>query len=326
MNNPPATLQSQLAQAVLGQLNWNSDALLPWRHHREIALAVAEAGLRFAPDSIAGGFLEESVKQVSNIAANVVRESAEQAYTRWAWKTVSKLKLHACDMEEGICAGAVAGDPAAFERMLDFDLSPKVEELVKGVYAKNPLACCVALQTTQIGHVLPEICHRGFGHLRTLALSGRFDHVMECLLNIVPLFLDNSETLLESVHFMAVIQAVVAADQTYFKMAKDLIITDFPGPVTEEFSCMLLKQLSLWRSYGLKDETKVATLWLNVMTALPNWHKDKNVLYVVNLLCRLAFYKPDTVGKAVKEYMEDMTKVRGYVNAALRTVLHLSVP
>jgi hypothetical protein len=324
-----STLQNQVAQAVLGLLNWNCEDSLPWRHHQTVALAVTGAGLKHAPDSIAGGFLEESVKQVSNIA-NVVRESPEQVYTRWAWKTVSKLKLHACDMEEEFCVGAVkggcflfyiilycyfiwkafcfVGSPAAFKRMLDFDLSPRVEDLVKGVCAKNPLACCVALQTTQIGHIIPEICNRGLGHLRTLAFSGRFDHVMECLLSITPLFLDTTEALVGNAHFMSVIQGVVSADQTYFKMAKDLIISDFPGPVTEEFSFMLHKQLCLFKKYGLRDETKIVMLWLNVMTAMPNWHKDKNIIFVVNLLCRVGFYKTE-VGTNVKDYLVDMNKV-----------------
>jgi hypothetical protein len=31
--------------------------------------------------------------------------------------------------------------------------------------------------------------------------------------------------------------------QTYFKMAKDLITADFPGPVLKEFGNMLIKQI-----------------------------------------------------------------------------------
>ena len=277
---------------------------------QSVALAVAGAGLRYAPDSIAGGFLEESVKQVSHMAANVVRESPEQAFTRWAWKTVSKLRLHACDAEDAaVCAGAVRGEAAALSRALDFDLSERAEDLVKGVcQAKNPLACCVALQTTQIGHVVPEICNRGFAHLRTLALSGRYDHVMECLLNITPLFLDCPESLLESGHFMAVVQNVLSADQTLFKTAKDLVVTHFPGPVSEEFSLMLQKQLGQFGRYGLEDESKIVLLWLNVMTALPNWFRDKNVLFVVNLLCRVAFYKTP-VGRCVKECLTDLNNI-----------------
>ena len=133
LSRPLSTLQSQVAQDVLGRMNWNAEHLISWRHHQSVALAVAGAGLRYAPDSIAGGFLEESVKQVSNIAANVVRESPEQAFTRWAWITVSKLRLHACDMEPAVCVGAVRGEAAAFSRVLDFDLSDRVESLVKGV-------------------------------------------------------------------------------------------------------------------------------------------------------------------------------------------------
>lgn len=46
---------------------------------------------------------------------------------------------------------------------------------------------------------------------------------------------------------MAVMQSVLAADQTVIKMAKDFIITDFPGPVMKEFGIMLLKELSAWK-------------------------------------------------------------------------------
>ena len=156
--------------------------------------------------------------------------------------------------------------------------------------------------------MVPEICNRGFAHLRTLALSGRYDHVMECLLNITPLFLDCPESLLESNHFMAVVQNILSADQTLFKTAKDLVITNFPGPVSEEFSFMLQKQLSQFERYGLDDESKIVLLWLNVMTALPNWFRDKNVLFVANLLCRVAFYKTP-VRKCLKECLTDLNNI-----------------
>ena len=131
---------------------------------------------------------------------------------------------------------------------------------------------------------------------------------MECLLNLTPLFLDCPESLLESSHFMAVVQNILCADQTLFKTAKDLVITNFPGPVSEEFSFMLQKQLRQFERYGLKDEAKIVTLWLNVMTALPNWFKDKNVLFVMNLLCRVAFYKIP-VGKCVKDHLTDLNNI-----------------
>ena len=64
---PLSTLQSQISQDILGRMNWNAaDHLISWKHHQSVALAVAGAGLKYAPDSIAGGFLEESVKQGGN--------------------------------------------------------------------------------------------------------------------------------------------------------------------------------------------------------------------------------------------------------------------
>lgn len=106
-SNPLSTLPSQLSRIVISQMDWTS-CRLRWQHHQTVALAIAEAGFKFAPDSISDGFLEESVRQVSNIA-NVVRQSPEQLYTLWAWETVSKLKLHAVDMEKAFCRGAIRG-------------------------------------------------------------------------------------------------------------------------------------------------------------------------------------------------------------------------
>ena len=66
---PLSTLHSQISQDILGRMNWNADDLISWKHHQSVALAVAGAGLKYAPDSIAGGFLEESVKQGGNSTA-----------------------------------------------------------------------------------------------------------------------------------------------------------------------------------------------------------------------------------------------------------------
>ena len=110
--------------------------------------------------------------------------------------------------------------------------------------AKSPLACFVALQLTQLGHFEPDIVERGFSLINFLVSNGRYDHVMECLIHVAPVFFANVEKFWTNPTLVKCIEIISAADQTYFKMAKDLIAAEFPGPVLKEFGNMVVKQIA----------------------------------------------------------------------------------
>ena len=154
-------------------------------------------------------------------------------------------------------------------------------------------------QLSQTGHLIDDICEHGFNQLYCLAVSGHYDHVMECLISLTPLFAEedsgdgtvhegNTNMLISSSDFMKAIENIVNADQTYFKMAKDLIVTDFPGPVLREFGNMLAKQISNYTWYGLGSACSLISLWLNVFVSIPQWNNTKTTLYVVDFLCNYA--------------------------------------
>ena len=94
------------------------------------------------------------------------------------------------------------------------------------------------LQLSQTGHLIDDICERGFEQLHTLAVSGHYDHVMECLICLTPLFAEDedadsipvgsTETPTSSSSFSHAIENIDIADQPSFKMAKELLISDFP--------------------------------------------------------------------------------------------------
>ena len=144
------------------------------------------------------------------------------------------------------------------DQILDLDLNPLMERVVSGVVAKNPMACYVALQLSQTGHVISDVTERGVEQLKILTQSGHYDHVMECLMNMVPLFVKDNAKILSSqscsTSFLSIVETIINADQTYFKMAKDLILKEFPGPVLNEFSNMIAKQLSCHQRYVTKQE------------------------------------------------------------------------
>ena len=109
--------------------------------------------------------------------------------------------------------------------------------------SKSPLACFVALQLSHLGHREADILDKGFAHLYFLSINGRYDHVMECLLNMSPIFLANPEPFWSSEILRKTVEIIITADLTYFKMAKDLITVDFPSPVLKELGNMFTKQL-----------------------------------------------------------------------------------
>ena len=151
------------------------------------------------------------------------------------------------------------------------------------------------MQLSQTGHLVEDIRERGLDQLHILAVSGHYDHVMECLICLAPFFAveqnsdevpaGDTEMLTSSSSFMKAIENIINADQTYFKMAKDLIITDFPGPVLKEFANMLAKQIQSYKWYGFSSESCIILMWLNIFIKIPNWNITRTTLYIVDVLC-----------------------------------------
>ena len=143
--------------------------------------------------------------------------------------------------------------------------------------------------------MVEDIRERGLDQLHILAISGHYDHVMECLICLTPFFAieedekevlaGDTEMLTSSSSFMKAIENIINADQTYLKMAKDLIITDFPGPVLKEFGNMLAKQIKSYKWYGFSSESSIILMWLKIFINIPHWNTTKTALYIVDVLC-----------------------------------------
>lgn len=71
----------------------------------------------------------------------------------------------------------------------------------------------------------------------------KYEQIVIALSDLIPLFLECPESLLKNEKFMSLIAGLVQADKTYVKMAKNLISSDFPGPVLKIFSNMIEYQL-----------------------------------------------------------------------------------
>jgi hypothetical protein len=75
--------------------------------------------------------------------------------------------------------------------------------------------------------------------------------VVIALNDLVPLFLDCPESLLNNEKFMGLVIGLIQTDRTYVKMAKNLISHDFPGPILKVFANMIEYQLQSSRRFGI---------------------------------------------------------------------------
>ena len=86
---------SSLSRIIFSKMNWRG---LPWERSKSLAILIVETSVKYAPDSIAGNFLQDSVRQVSHLAGKL-RKTPEQIFTAWAWEMVSRLRLHIFDRD-----------------------------------------------------------------------------------------------------------------------------------------------------------------------------------------------------------------------------------
>ena len=134
----------------------------------------------------------------------------------------------------------------------------------EAVATKNPLACFVALQLSQTGHVVDDLLERGLPQLMTVTSSSHFDHVLECLSNLTPFFFDQSEMLWTSEIFLKIVQQIMNIDQTW-------TWSDFPGPVLKEFVNMIAYQMENYARYDRRSPVGILKFWLKILVHIQGW-------------------------------------------------------
>lgn len=93
--------------------------------------------------------------------------------------------------------------------------------------------------------------------------------------------------------FQQVLTQLINADRTYMKMAKEFITTDDRGPVMEYFGNMLQCQVINYANIGLSSPSLLINLWINCLTHYQGWTKETNILYLLDLLLKIAYQFPD---------------------------------
>lgn len=92
------------------------------------------------------------------------------------------------------------------------------------------------------------------------------------------------------------------------KMAKDLITSDYVGPVVELLANMIQYQIINYVNYGLRSPVLLVNLWLQCLTVNTNWFRDANAVHIIDLILKVA-YQFQEAWYSAKEFFRFMYAV-----------------
>lgn len=284
--------ESAMARTIFSRLNWNfnkntAELFLPYEIHVRMASLIVDVSSKHVPETIGSSGISESVRQMSNL---VKGQTPHQQFIMWCWNMISVLRLHAFDQNTDFIRRTIRNPAEALHFVNEMERLPSIAQ---GVNENRPIAVYISILSTMWGHSVPQICHNGFTQMQNLLNDYRYSTVIRCLQLVTPFFLDCPESLSKCLTFQSILTSILQADRTYIRMAKDFISCDYPGPVVELFSNMIQAQIIDYYNFGLHTPVMLVNLWLNCLTVSPQWYKDPNSLYIVDVILRIAYQFTD---------------------------------
>lgn len=283
------TLENSTARVIFAYMNWNFDTnnqlFLPHEIHIRMAHLVCEVYMKHVNESIGSG-VNDTARQVGSGKKS---PSKKELFSMWCWSMASILRLHFMDLNDHVVISLI-DNPAMVNVIPEVE---KTQLIYQGLTEQKPLAIYLAMLTSQLGHSVPLICHKGFDLLKLLLNDYRHSKVIRCLELMTPLFIQCQNSLYSCESFMLILGAIFIADRTYVKMAKELMTIDSRGPVLTFFGNMIQHQLLNFKRFGLQSPAELILLWLNCLTRLKDWNKDVGVVWVLDVICQIAYQYPD---------------------------------
>lgn len=277
------------ARVIFAYMNWNFDEngqlFLPHEIHLRMAYLVCEVYLKHVGESIGSG-VNETARLSGSGKKNL---SKKEQFSMWCWSMVSILRLHYMDLSDQVVVNLL-------NNPMMMNIIPEIEKthgIYQGLTEQKPLAIYLALLVSQLGHSIPLICHRGFDLLKQLMNDHRHSKVIRCIELMTPLFINCADSLYSCDNFMTILASIFAVDKTYMKIAKELATIESRGPILTFFGNMIQHQILNFHRYGLSSPTDLILMWINCLTRLKEWNKNVGIVWVIDLICQIAYQYPD---------------------------------
>ncbi|XP_045024661.1 ectopic P granules protein 5 homolog isoform X2 [Daphnia magna] len=295
LNDALDSVRHQLTVTVLTRLNWTLEdnpkrPFLTTSFHQQTALLLTEVvavhGRLPVPSAVpvlASNFLADSVQFLASFS----RSWNSSSLVQWAWHLALKLRLHTFDCFPDHLMWILHHPQQAFRNVRQLQDDPQLSILRQP--QPTPLSCFIALSMTNAGHSVPEFCSVGMDLLYILSIADQHRPVVAFLNHLFPLIVTCPDVLYDQPKLLEIFQRLIQADLTYYKRAKNLLAPQFPGVVLKMMASLI--ENTIWKLNGLylTGATPALEIWLNLLTSLPKWNVDKSVLYLLDILARIAW-------------------------------------
>ncbi|CAH1956914.1 unnamed protein product [Acanthoscelides obtectus] len=216
-----------------------------------------------------------------NVALLVVAATFhEPAIEPWGWQTILRLKLHINDK--------------AFKEIGRVEDVDNYDVLKKGIREQHPLASFVAILMTTWGHLIPLIGSKGLPLLSFIQTHQKHEAVLFALYQIVPMFIESQECLINCEKFQEILLNLLNADRGYIYMAKSLVYAQ-NETVLQQFGNMVETQIVNYSFYGLESPRLLVRLWMNSLVSIAGWYKDMGAMYLLDVIIKTAFLNADCI-------------------------------
>ncbi|KAL8604118.1 hypothetical protein ACOMHN_047330 [Nucella lapillus] len=299
LNNDLDTPENQLARVVIDRMNWDlftetGKLVLDVRLHRQVALLLIEAYVKFISDRRAGFFIVEGMKQVASYAYSSAG-SGEQQLNNWVWGISLRLKLH----RQAAVLHSRAAESHPF-RAPCLQQEQWLLPLATAAGSKKPLACFLVLAMTDVGHDTSQFMSVGLDMLLTLTQSSQFSAVIHVLSCVTPQFITTPQYLLENDTFQKILQMVMSADESVLKVTKMAMGAEFKaGTVTQQFTQMIQAMISARLEHS--EALPSLLFWIQAVFKVAHFLTDMNCCYVLDHLVRWAYLQ-----KGAREKLNDL--------------------
>ncbi|KAF8791257.1 Ectopic P granules protein 5 like protein [Argiope bruennichi] len=271
---PLSNPKNFLGRMLLSKMNWDfsnqGDLVLPLELHRETAVLVLEAYMKFDRKgnewSVSNGLAQ--MLQFATVG-NYVRE--EEGFVFWAWDLLFSLKLHALDKK---CPMWVQ----IYDGFLDIDFLPDpfeelwLQPLLNGYEEKHPVACYLFLVMTNVGHNVRRLMIEGLQCLTALVKSRQYLAAIQSLYYILPFFVKNSEELLSQTEFINLMRDLIVADMSVLSNISGPVV----GAVLHKIAAMIKHQISQAWALTVECATPLIKLWTSILLKVLSFQDEKN--------------------------------------------------
>lgn len=282
------SIENSTARTIFAYMNWNFDEanklFLTHDIHIRMAHLVCEVYLKHVGENIGSG-VNETARQLGTASSKKSTPTKKEQFSMWCWSMISVLRLHYMDINK-----ALIENPNLLVSIPEIEAT---HVIYQGFTEQRPLPIYLSLLLSQLGHSIPQICHRGFDQLKLLLNDYRHSKVIRCLELITPLFINCQSSLYSCESFMTVLASLFTADKSYSKMAKEVMTADARGAVLTFFGNMIQHQLTTFASYGWNSPCEMINLWTNCLVRLREWNKDMGVTWILELIAQIAYQYPD---------------------------------